>query len=174
MRDVGALLYRLCFGKEAQQPPRMPNVMPNGMDQQLLAVIGKALGREGFDSADEMIKALLGAIEIKKLSVQGDLQSPQHLHKGNGFADVAGMDELKTLLNESVLYVLRDQQRAKRYNLEIPNGMLLYGPPGCGKTFIAERFAEEAGYNYKLVISSDLASIYIHGTQEKRVRSTNC
>ncbi|MBR2105344.1 MAG: ATP-binding protein, partial [Bacteroidales bacterium] len=85
--------------------------------------------------------------------------------KGNGFADVAGMEDLKKLLNESVLYVLRDQERAKRYNLDIPNGMLLYGPPGCGKTFIAERFAEEAGFNYKFVKTSDLASIYIHGTQ---------
>jgi transitional endoplasmic reticulum ATPase len=45
--------------------------------------------------------------------------------------------------------------------------MLLYGPPGCGKTFFAERFAEEAGYNFKKVISSDIASIYVHGSQEK-------
>ena len=77
------------------------------------------------------------------------------------------MDDLKKLLNESVLYVLRDKERAQRYRLTIPNGMLLYGPPGCGKTFIAERFAEEAGYNFRFVKSSDLASIYIHGTQEK-------
>lgn len=45
--------------------------------------------------------------------------------------------------------------------------MLLYGPPGCGKTFISERFAEEAGYNFRFVKASDLASIYIHGSQEK-------
>lgn len=47
--------------------------------------------------------------------------------------------------------------------------MLLYGPPGCGKSFIAEKFAEEAGYNYMFVKSSDLASIYVHGSQEKLV-----
>lgn len=34
---------------------------------------------------------------------------------------------------------------ALKYRLAIPNGMLLYGPPGCGKTFIAENFAEETG-----------------------------
>ncbi|MBK8228907.1 MAG: AAA family ATPase [Flavobacteriales bacterium] len=44
---------------------------------------------------------------------------------------------------------------------------LLYGPPGCGKTFIAEKFAEEAGLNFRYVKPSDLASIYVHGTQEK-------
>ena len=170
LRAVGALLYRLCFGMEAQQPPRMPNVMPQGMDQQLLAVIAKALGRDGFGSADEMIKAMLGAIDIAPAEtgiLLGESSHQGEAHRGNGFADVAGMEELKKLLNESVLYVLRDQERAKRYNLTIPNGMLLYGPPGCGKTFIAERFAEEAGYNYRFVKSSDLASTYIHGTQEK-------
>jgi len=169
LHAVGALLYRLCFGMEAQQPPRMPNVMPEGMDQQLLAVIAKALGRNGFRSADEMIKGMVGAIEISPSdTAAADDGSPQNAApKGNGFADVAGMEELKTLLNESVLYVLRDRERAKRYKLSIPNGLLLYGPPGCGKTFIAERFAEEAGYNYQFVKTSDLASTYIHGTQEK-------
>ena len=164
LRDVGRLLYRLCFGQEAQQPPRMPNVTPSGIDGQLLNVIAKALDGDGFSSADEMIKAMLGTIEITKTSQKFATQQDTK-PKGNGFADVAGMDDLKKLLNESVLYVLRDQERAKRYNLDIPNGMLLYGPPGCGKTFIAERFAEEARFNYKFVKTSDLASIYIHGTQ---------
>ncbi len=37
----------------------------------------------------------------------------------------------------------------------------------CGKSFIAEKFAEEAGWNYRLIKSSDLASTYVHGSQEK-------
>ena len=164
LRDVGRLLYRLCFGMEAQQPPRMPNVTPSGIDAPLLNVIAKALSGDGFSSADEMMKAMMGTIEIANPSESAESQQNTK-KKGNGFADVAGMEDLKKLLNESVLYVLRDQERARRYNLDIPNGMLLYGPPGCGKTFIAERFAEEAGFNYKFVKTSDLASIYIHGTQ---------
>ena len=45
--------------------------------------------------------------------------------------------------------------------------MLLYGPPGCGKTFFAEKFADQTGFNFILVKSSDLASVYVHGSQEK-------
>ena len=87
--------------------------------------------------------------------------------EGNGFADVAGMEELKSLMKKKIINVLKDKERAEKFKIAIPNGMLLYGPPGCGKSFIAEKFAEEAGYNYVFVKSSDLASIYVHGSQEK-------
>lgn len=86
---------------------------------------------------------------------------------GNGFADVAGMDELKELLQKKVLFILKNKEKAERYRLTPPNGMLLYGPPGCGKTYFAEKFAEESGFNYKFVKASDLGSIYVHGGQGK-------
>ena len=86
---------------------------------------------------------------------------------GNGFADIAGMDDLKAMLEQKVIFVLKEKELAERYRLTPPNGMLLYGPPGCGKTFFAEKFAEQTGFNFILVKSSDLASIYIHGSQEK-------
>lgn len=86
---------------------------------------------------------------------------------GNGFKDIAGMAELKTYLSQRIIFVIKEKERAKKYKLTPPNGMLLYGPPGCGKTFVAEKFAEETGFNYILVKSSDLASSFIHGSQEK-------
>lgn len=87
--------------------------------------------------------------------------------KGNGFEDIAGMNELKTMLRQKVIFILNDKTRAEKYRLTPPNGMLLYGPPGCGKSFFAEKFAEEAGFNFILVKASDLGSIYVHGTQGK-------
>ena len=86
---------------------------------------------------------------------------------GNGFADIAGMDDLKELLRKRVIMVLQDRELAEKYKLTPPNGMLLYGPPGCGKSFFAEKFAEETGFNFILVKASDLGSIYIHGSQGK-------
>ncbi len=87
--------------------------------------------------------------------------------KGNGFKDIAGMDELKQMLTQKVIFILRDKEKAEKYKLLPPNGMLFYGPPGCGKSFFAEKFAEEAGFNFMLVKASDLGSIYIHGSQGK-------
>lgn len=87
--------------------------------------------------------------------------------EGNGFADVAGMDDIKAMLQQKVLFLLKNPERAKKYKLTPPNGMLLYGPPGCGKTFFAEKFAEEASLNYIFIKASDVGSTYIHGSQGK-------
>lgn len=86
---------------------------------------------------------------------------------GNGFKDIAGMQDLKTYLYERIIFVIKDRERAEKYRITPPNGMLLYGPPGCGKTYVAEKFAEETGFNFVLIKSSDLASSFLHGSQEK-------
>ena len=52
----------------------------------------------------------------------------------------------------------------RRYGLTLPNGILLYGPPGCGKTYIARQLAEELGYFFVEIIPSEVASPYIHGS----------
>lgn len=87
--------------------------------------------------------------------------------KREGFSAIAGMQDLKDRLKHDVINVIENPEEYQKHGLGLPNGMLLYGPPGCGKTFFAERFAEEAGYNFIKVISSDIASIYVHGSQEK-------
>lgn len=87
--------------------------------------------------------------------------------EGNGFADVAGMDDIKAMLQQKVLFLLKNPEKAQKYKLTPPNGMLLYGPPGCGKTFFAEKFAEEASLNYIFIKASDVGSTYIHGSQGK-------
>lgn len=88
-------------------------------------------------------------------------------NKNGGFSAIAGMQALKNMLQADVIDIIRNPKEYQKHGLGLPNGMLLYGPPGCGKTFFAERFAEETGYNFRKVIASDLASIYVHGTQEK-------
>lgn len=89
------------------------------------------------------------------------------LIRSHGLDDVAGMDELKAKFRRNFVHILRNPQIAKAYGITPCNCTLLYGPQGCGKTYIAEKSAQESGLKYKIVNPSDLGSIYIHGAQEK-------
>ena len=87
------------------------------------------------------------------------------LDAANAWPGVAGMHELKATLERDVLMPMRQPERYRQYGIGLPNGILLYGPPGCGKTYIARKLAARLGFNFREVRGSDIASIYVHGTQ---------
>jgi SpoVK/Ycf46/Vps4 family AAA+-type ATPase len=80
---------------------------------------------------------------------------------------VAGMREVKIILERDVILQLQEPELYKRYRIDPLNGILFYGPPGCGKTFIAKKLAETVEFEFIEIKPSDLASIYVHGGQEK-------
>ncbi len=80
--------------------------------------------------------------------------------------DLVGLHDLKRYLRNGVLAIFKNPEKAKKYKLTIPNGLLLYGPPGCGKTAVAEKFAAECRMNYAIIHSKDIASTLVHGTQK--------
>jgi len=80
---------------------------------------------------------------------------------------VAGMRELKLVLETDIIMPFLEPAIYRRYRVPLPNGILFYGPPGCGKTFIARKLATMLKYNFIELKPADLASIYVHGTQEK-------
>lgn len=84
-----------------------------------------------------------------------------------GLDCVAGMAQLKSLLINDVIKPLSEPEKYKKFKLTIPNGILLFGPPGCGKTFIVRKLAEELGYNYIELKHSDVGSSYVYGTVTK-------
>lgn len=85
--------------------------------------------------------------------------------KGNGFKDVAGMNQLKCKLSRNFVDIIQNRELANRFHITPPNGILLWGPPGTGKTFISRKLAEESGMLFSLIKPSDLGNIYIHGSQ---------
>ena len=95
-----------------------------------------------------------------------DSKEVMRLREGNGFGDVAGMDDLKEFVTDNFINVLRNPKCAKAYGI-CPPSMLFYGPTGCGKTFFAEKLAEEVGINFMKIVPDDLACTWIHGTQQE-------
>jgi len=83
------------------------------------------------------------------------------------WGDIAGMQELKTLLEIDVINPIKNPAIYYQYKVSIPNGLLFYGPPGCGKTYVARKLANKINFNFIEVTPSSTASIYVHGTQEK-------
>lgn len=149
------------------------------LDDQLLNIIAKALSYDAedrFQNADEFIKAIDGEVKIERqptkrkfLSQQSSNETPisaEIKKKGEGFAAIAGMEELKQQMREEVIEPLHNPGEYHRYGVTIPNGMLLYGPPGCGKTFFAKHFAEEVGFNFMCITPATLKSRYVNATQE--------
>lgn len=187
---IGALMYEMLFGIEPWainvdmldttmrtlvllKMKRKPLLIPslNGLNpsNELMTIIGKATEYQP-EKRYQSLEKLRTAISRQLYSSVKDKEQHLNIRRGNGFADIAGMDDLKEKIRYDIIDVLNDSERAKELGITIPNGILLYGPPGCGKTFFAEKCAEEMQCHFMYVKCSDVASPYIHGGQEKIAR----
>ena len=163
--------------KKKLKIPYLSNSTVSDPDKdQLLAIAKKAMETDinyRFQSAEAMLRAIEGDFSNEASHPSSSPPSPKveseskDKKEEGGFNEIAGMDELKEVLYHDVIRALEEKELYQEYGLTIPNGMLLYGPPGCGKSFFAQKLAEEVGYNYVEVKPSELASIYVHGSQEK-------
>ncbi len=88
--------------------------------------------------------------------------------KGVTFADVAGLEEEKQELSDIISY-LRDPQRFARLGGRVPRGILLSGPPGTGKTFLARAVAGEAAVPFYSISASQFIEMFV-GVGASRVR----
>ncbi len=106
-------------------------------------------------------------LEFDEFSDNLVLDFQKKMNELRGFDAVAGMEKLKTTLYEEVIEPIKNPEKFERFKLSIPNGILFFGPPGCGKTFIARQLAEEIGYFFIELKHSDIGSMYVHQTASK-------
>ena len=165
---------------ERDKELELPQINKFELDSQLLNCMIKSLSfdaEDRFQTAEDFIKAIDGKTVVERQSTKRKILSTEApksenqtrnapSKKGQGFAAIAGMDELKELLRKEVIEPLHHPEEYERYGITIPNGMLLFGPPGCGKTFFAKHFAEEVGFNFMCVTPAALKSRYVNATQE--------
>jgi AAA+ superfamily predicted ATPase len=84
------------------------------------------------------------------------------------FADVAGLDALKARLDRGFLSPLRDPALHARFGKKVGGGLLLYGAPGCGKTFVARALAGELSARFVSIGLTDVMSLWL-GESERRL-----
>ncbi|MFH1789195.1 MAG: CDC48 family AAA ATPase [Candidatus Altiarchaeota archaeon] len=85
------------------------------------------------------------------------------------WADIGGLAEVKKNLQEMVEWPIKNPEAYKRVGITPPKGVLLYGPPGCGKTLLAKAIANESEANFIAVKGPELLSKWV-GESEKGVR----
>ncbi len=112
-------------------------------------------------------KDLAERIELGKSKVFH--YEPKDENELKGFASLGGMKELKKQLTEDIIIPLKDPAKAKynekHYGIKMPNGILFYGPPGCGKTTIVERLSVETGLPLLELTTDSFGSEYMNGSE---------
>ncbi|MCU1645176.1 MAG: Proteasome-activating nucleotidase [Nocardia sp.] len=83
-------------------------------------------------------------------------------------SDVGGMEAVKKQLDLSLLGPLRNPELARAFGTSARGGLLLYGPPGCGKTFIAAAVAGELGANFYPIEIAEILDIHL-GASERNL-----
>ncbi|WP_156516120.1 MULTISPECIES: ATP-binding protein, partial [unclassified Rhodococcus (in: high G+C Gram-positive bacteria)] len=129
----------------------------------------RAAARASNDSAAASLTQddLVGALQvIRPLSRSGS----EELAIGSlTLDDVGDMVETKQALTEAVLWPLRHPDSFARLGIEPPRGVLLYGPPGCGKTFLVRALASSGQLSVHSVKGAELMDKWV-GSSEKAVR----
>ncbi|RJS79888.1 AAA family ATPase, partial [Candidatus Bathyarchaeota archaeon] len=83
--------------------------------------------------------------------------------------DIGGLEQVKQELKEAVEWPLKNPEMFKRLGIKPPKGILLYGPPGCGKTLLARAVATESEANFITIKGPEVFSKWV-GESEKAIR----
>lgn len=104
------------------------------------------------------------------------LVQPSALREGfttvptTSFYDIGALTEHRDTLKRNIINPIKFPERFERFGLKSPQGVLLYGPPGCGKSLLARAVARESGANFISVKGPELMNKYV-GESERALRT---
>ncbi|TWT56186.1 AAA family ATPase [Allorhodopirellula solitaria] len=132
------------------------------------------LGLRDFDESDE--GKIPDAVGMPDFDVDGsrdeeDAALPEmEADLSDGFESVGGMDSVKEQIRLKIIYPLQHAEMYAAYGKKVGGGILLYGPPGCGKTHLARATAGEVGAGFLSVGISDVLDMWV-GNSEKNLHA---
>uniref|UniRef100_A0A8C9ZUK2 Nuclear VCP like n=1 Tax=Sander lucioperca TaxID=283035 RepID=A0A8C9ZUK2_SANLU len=128
-------------------------------------------------STETLSEEELAGLCILMSDFKASLASIQPSAKREGFAtvpdvtweDVGALQDIREELTMAILAPVRSPEQFRALGLSAPSGVLLAGPPGCGKTLLAKAVANESGLNFISVKGPELLNMYV-GESERAVR----
>uniref|UniRef100_A0A3Q2FJ29 Nuclear VCP like n=1 Tax=Cyprinodon variegatus TaxID=28743 RepID=A0A3Q2FJ29_CYPVA len=170
----------------AQTPPDCPE-QPSGSPEQMEAVTDEVVRTEQEGELQQLLGILkntdtlseqeLAGLCILMSDFQDALGRVQPSAKREGFAtvpdvtweNVGALQDIREELTMAILAPVRSPEQFRALGLSAPSGVLLAGPPGCGKTLLAKAVANESGLNFISVKGPELLNMYV-GESERAVR----
>lgn len=166
-----SLLQRCSAGLAPQAQPAASNDAPktefnwSAAEEEVSDIIGPAFVDADPDAPDGEHDADFDVVQRSSVTL----------------ADVAGMTEVKQRLDVSLLGPIRNPELMRAYKVSARGGLLMYGPPGCGKTYLAKAVAGELGANFYPVGIADVLQHWLgdseralHGIFETARRNVPC
>lgn len=151
--------------RAAHQYREAIEIDPDVADEELADELGirgsTANGYNEDEVEDGRIRQRSG--ELPPESMEYDMERPQ-----TKFEDVAGMDPVKEEIRMKIILPISQPELFAAYGKQVGGGILMYGPPGCGKTFLARATAGEVNAGFLSVGISDVLDMWI-GSSEKNL-----
>ena len=137
----------------------------------------KTEGSEGLPAVTPLTPEQMDPLYVTMSDFLSAIPLVQPSGKREGFAtvpdvswdDIGALQSVRDELTLSVLEPIRNPETFHALGLSLPAGVLLYGPPGCGKTLLAKAIAHESGANFISVKGPELLDKYV-GESERAVR----
>lgn len=150
------------------QPRPQPSLPKSTPARPVDADAAYTSAQSDFSSAasdDDAAAERLPAGDLPSDSAAGEIERP-----ALRFADVGGMDGVKDEIRMKIILPLRQPELFRAYGKKAGGGILLYGPPGCGKTFLARATAGEVSAAFLAIGISDVLDMWI-GQSEKNLHA---
>ncbi|MBI2079492.1 AAA family ATPase, partial [Candidatus Micrarchaeota archaeon] len=123
-----------------------------------------------YQPSNNYVKATLDKLSSKTTKTNPELTDFAPQNPSLNFESVAGMDEFKKWVNTNIISSLKNAKLAEKYKKRFGGGLVFYGPPGCGKTYLANALAGEAKLKLIKVKISEILNMWM-GNSERNIRN---
>ena len=154
-RDLDAALNALIANNELILARRVWKSLPDTKREQISKEISARLEQE----------TRLKVVEVPKLSNVTEIGAPQD--QPVTFDDVVGLSDIKKQISKKIILPFQQPSLFQRFKKKVGGGVLLYGPPGCGKTLLARATAGQCRAKFFNVEITDILDMYIGESEQK-------